>query len=379
MSTSYGYLIKAATIEEAFDKDAKVKILTVSGTVEFFDCAEKVKIDGVAVNEDAVVSKLTTIKTEIDVASDGSVSQLITYGLNSNSEIATIGTAADTEGLTMNINYKYEGEAGTFYRQWTAGGSFKYKYPSSSTAPIFNVPLTNQETAPDNFFSVTRNVFDENSSDVKIEHYSESPDKFEPCAFVQYKESGAETTIKSNGLLLIEEVYEALDVEGDPCIKIIGWNDKGKSEWDVSAETMPELDTGDVVAFSVDPSGAISDIKKLYDYKTDTIYNGSPVTADDDKLVMLHLYDVQEGSEYFKAYKVDLSDGNVPSEDDLQIFSFLPYNRTGDNLFYFDTETKEIGAGTPPIMISAKQDPKNYTKILLRDMRGYLMDAIIYY
>lgn len=385
-SNILGYLIKVGDDGTAFGSRIRFKILNTAGLVVALECADKITIDGkLYKEEDGKIAKaLAEIKTGLSLASDGVVSQLITYGTNDDGEIKEIGTAADPDGLTMNINYNdYAAVNGIEYIDIGWGtGSFELKYASSTSVPMFRVPISGQDTLTDNYFSVTKPSF--GSRKYRIDHYSSDPSKIDPCAFVLYETETNSATAKAkitNGLILVEELYQALDADGMTADVLAGWTGSARKEWKVDMEVIPEVDEGDLCIFATNSLGEIVDLEKVYDYGTETVL--TPEFTDEQgkihRILTLHVYDAPSGSNYIKTYKKGFADG-VPADEHLQLFTFVYYDGQGKYLFNFDRETKTFGQGKPPMLVSGKQDPVNYSKIVMRiEENRYLYDAVIYY
>ncbi len=397
-SDVFGYLIKVGITESNFSSSARIKMLTAAGPITIFECADKVMIDGVRVDEENVKATLKTIKEGFNTLADGEVSQLVKYNVNEKGEIRKISTAAEEDGLTIKINYSdYAADSGIGYRGWgyEGLGNFGGKYPSSGTAPIFNVPLTDQETADEKYFNVTKDIFQDISGiKYKIDLYTENPDKIDPCAFVHYSTAAPSVSMGNNdtgSIVLIEEMFTALNAEGMPVKKVAGWSGNSRSEWEVAMDDFPEVDSGDIGFFTTNALGAISDFRKLYDYSHDMedgTQNGKngneesfdrSIEASNDFLVMLHVYNAPSDSKYFLSYKTEIFPGTTPPDSELQLYTFGTYKYVKKNAFHYDTKTGEIGVGEPPMIVGAKQDPVNYSRLIWRNRSNYLNVGILYY
>lgn len=399
ISGKIGYLVKAGSTKNTFGEveTLVLKVLNDLGDIVQFSVPEKVKLDGVEVKRGDLISSLANIKTNLDLSSDGTVSQVILYSLNTNNEIVEIHTAAGTNGLVMGYNSNVNGPIQIFdsdgYSVATFGSSsITRTHAISNKAVIFKVPEVNQENESEKYFGIVTFNKGVLISGDKLETYLSDTNSIEPFVAVYYP-----GTLSTNGFTgtkepfyLIQSVEKTLNADGEVCTKLDGFEAGVRKQYEVSpSATIPsDLEAGDVVTFLVDNAGIAQACRKVYDIGTNTLDEklGTPEIdnqlGDDIKspgggVRLYHVYRAPSDTTFIEAYRIGFEDG-IPGDEYKMMVPTKPHRSTKQGPMYFDKETK-TAQGTPPSRIVDYQlDPENYTMMLVRYISGYTSDIILF-
>lgn len=378
-----GYLIKTETsnVTGLEKPQVRLTILDTKGVVNRYMCAEKVKVDGVSKDYDKLETVLTNIKTALNLAGDGTTSQVIYYRVNSDNLLTEISTADPSSGkIGVKFSYNEVGELSIQNHGGNSGSMGGDKYAIAQSVPIFRVPQTNQEIYDDKYFGITAYAKDGGPSggdDVKLDGYIKEENDVLCSAFVLY-ETVAETLQGQARLFIVDKVSRVANADGDECTKISGFYADGAYSFEVDPSvTVPELTKGDVITFNLDGAEVITVLGKVYDYETDTIL--SPFTDNSKRIrqiYMLSVYNAPVGSKFADAYTVDFTNGK-PADDNLKFLNFITMNGA-KNVFTFDCVNEEITQGLPAQLQDYLRSGNDHAKVLARYSYGYPMDYIIY-
>lgn len=390
ISGQIGYLVKAgSTINSFGDAETVVlKVLNDLGKIVEFSVTEKIKLDGVTIKRDDLIRSLTNIKNSLDLSSDGAISQVILYSLNTEGEITEICTAAGRDGVLMGYNHHTQGTIDLFddgYGVATFGSSFFARTHAISTkAVIFTVPELNQESQLEAYFGVTSYSKDNVPSGSKLETYLQDEESIEPIAAVMYpKTLSASGMTGKESFYLIQSVMRTLNADGEVCTKLDGFVAGKRKQYEVSSSvTLPtDLEAGDVVTFYVDSADVVQEYRKIYDVGTNTVVYQPFLDADmlstSGSARLYHVYRAPSDTGFIEAYRTGFEDG-IPGDDYKMVIATKPHRSTNAGPMFFDKET-ETAQGTPPSRIIDYQlDPENYTMMLVRYISGYTTDIILF-
>ncbi len=389
ISGQIGYLVKAGSTINSFGdaETVALKVLTSAGTIVEFNVPEKIKLDGGEVKKGDLVRSLTNIKNSLDLSSDGAISQVILYSLNTNGEITEICTAAGRNGLLMGYNHHTQGAIDLFddgYGVAAFGASSIARTHAISTmAVIFKVPEVNQESESDAYFGVTSYSKDNVPSRSKLETYLQDQDSIEPIAAVIYPQTlSASGMTGKESFYLIQSVMRTVNAEGAVCTKLDGFERGKRKQYEVSPSlTLPtDLEAGDVVTFYTDGAGIVQEYQKIYDVGTNTVshdFLSDDIYSTSGGVQLYHVYRAPSDTSFIEAYRIGFTDG-IPGDDYKMVIATKPHRSTNVGPMFFDKET-ETAQGTPPSRIVDYQlDPENYSMMLVRYISGYTTDIIIF-
>ena len=123
-----GYLMDYAVSNSSFDSTAYLKIMTAGGSKEVYELDEKIKINNVSIERENVPAKLAELKSNLNLASDGRITQVIRFALNSKGLISEIYTALLDENDYLQLKFNSEGVNASLRDHGYGVGAFKYKY-----------------------------------------------------------------------------------------------------------------------------------------------------------------------------------------------------------------------------------------------------------
>lgn len=390
ISGQIGYLVKAgATINSFGDAETvALKIVNDQGNMVEFSVPEKIKLDGRTIKKGDLIRLLTNIKSSLDVSSDGAISQVILYNLNTNGEITEICTAAGRNGIMMGYNHHAQGAIDLFddgYGVATFGASvFARTHAISTKAIIFKVPEVNQETRSEAYFGVTTYSKDNVPSGSKLETYLQDEESIEPIAAVIYpKTLSASGMTGKESFYLIQSVVKTVNSDGEICTKLDGFEKGKRRQYEVSSSvTLPsDLEAGDVVSFYVDSAGVAQEYRKIYDVGTNMVeyqpFLDADIMSTSGSARLYHVYRAPSNTGFIEGYRTGFEDG-IPGDDYKMVIATKPFTSTSAGPMFFDKET-ETAQGTPPSRVVDYQlDPENYSMMLVRYIAGYTTDIIIF-
>lgn len=390
ISGQIGYVVKAGSIINSFGEAETVvlKVLNDVGKIVEYSVPEKIKLDGVTIKKDDLICSLTNIKNSLELSSDGAISQVILYSLNTSGEITEICTAAGRDGIMMGYNHRAQGAIDLFddgYGVATFGASvFARTHAISTKAIIFKVPELNQETQSEAYFGVTTYSKDNVPSGSKLETYLQDEESIEPIAAVIYpKTLSASGMTGKESFYLIQSVMKTVNSDGEICTKLDGFEKGKRQQYEVSSSvTLPsDLEAGDVVSFYVDSAGVAQEYRKIYDVGTNTVeyqpFLDADIMSTSGSARLYHVYRAPSNTGFIEVYRTGFEDG-IPGDDYKMVIATKPFTSTSAGPMFFDKET-ETAQGTPPSRIVDYQlDPENYSMMLVRYIAGYTTDIIIF-
>lgn len=377
---SYGYLIKAVENNKGLSSKVEMLILEENGECAQFKIDDTVKINGKKVKEKDVISQLSELKEELNLSSDGKVSQVICYKANG-AIIKQIDTASDTQNMLM-LKCNSRGKNISFRDLGYNTGVFAGKYAISDSTKIYKVPITNQENEDNDFFSTTsyRNGVFTDGDSYCIESYIIDNEAIVPNIVVWYLKDKDESIDINENLMLVESVTLEKNKYGDKVYMLNGYHKGKKVGYEFYNDSDIEgISRGDIVVTSLNAANKIKLIKKVYDFSSDYL---KPEYTDDGinvkrSVKKLKLYNVDENMEFAEFVNEDF-EGDVPTDDDLFVVSLKAVKNGSKGLASYDDYHREFLQSLPKYFVTYKNDPAICTKAIIRFSSSYVWDIFFY-
>lgn len=370
---SIGYLIDYTVKNSAFDTTVYLKIMTAGGSKEVLELKDDVDINNVSFEKEAVPAKLAELKSNLNLASDGEVSQVVRYQTDAEGYISTIYTALLEENDYLQLKFNSEGTNAHLRDHGYGVGAFKYKYLIGNKTTFFQVPQTEQESLSEDYYLTFRyqDKMDDGDS-YMVETYTIA-DEVYPSAAVYYTKSTAEIDPYAN-LFLVDKVSQSMNSLGDPVTKFTG-NMLGKS---VTYESIDPLDIsgvekGDALVFDLTPLDEVKDFIKVYDVSENTIAE-KYFNEDISQQISVSMFSVYKSKDvYMEATNKGFDDMDAALDN----MYGLNFSRVS-TIAVYDSENDKTSITTPASIVDYIHAGDNCTKMLIRYQFGYMQDIIIY-
>lgn len=263
-----GYLYMMSEVDGPFDKTVKFKIYNQNKEHIVVECADKVKIDGVRVEEKEVPKKLKNF--------DGSFKRtIILYKLNKNGELSYIDTPAETKDAKEEINSIWKvADEGT-YKFDDSANIFRPHYAADNQTYVFAVPFDDNDNPTERAFGVY--TFSGNTpftrytdySGVAMYKFSDDTPYIDVITLRRSEGVGGSLGIYDD-VLLVDEIATELGEDGEIVNKIYGLMRNAVVEYRVESELdISAVDSGDIIKFARNNRGYVSTYELIYDYSTD--------------------------------------------------------------------------------------------------------------
>ncbi len=339
--------------------------LYISGTqgTQFFPLKEEVKVNGSLKDAAEVIDFLISTCPTYDPSFEGGkyILQPIKYATTTNSttgnkEISAIECMDPDNGYQdgVIVPYAIENTANSAGAELFAnGGKVTYtksgyafkkgtatQFALGSSSVIFAIPqdITNVKA----YRKYTRDSFSEGGNYV-VEPYDVEKNTAKVALY--YLTSGQTTLATVNGATpayLVEEISDAYDNNNNK-VKKIKYYKAGESESkevftsaDASLPALSSIGKGDVIKFAL-TEGAVSVIKKVYDYDSATLFTetGSLVSGNPN-----HITYPYEGTQNY--YQAIVGTVYTISEED-KVVNIIPYEAESDGTFTEENIGKRVG------------------------------------
>lgn len=265
----WGYLINISQKSSSMNDEFKCKILQSDGTINIFDLADKVILDGERLKKD--IAKDALLK---DI---GVKRQLLRFKLNSTNQIAGIDTAVSDTSLWFSGELNDDNRNVKFYNRENVSynpscGFETHKYILDSTTKVFLVPSdiglsTEKAGYDDEDFKVIGTSWFQQIA-YKYDVYNISKNGI-PEAIVVY--SDIDRTLREDSqYAVISDVLSALDNDGETRKQYTYWNDGNFKTAFLSDNLSNEYEPGDLVKFELGSDGKIAAAKLIYDQSAET-------------------------------------------------------------------------------------------------------------
>ncbi len=307
----YGYLIKIRT--DVWEDTAFIKLYTQNDEIKVYQCADKVKIDGIQRKDFAGISEGLK-KTEKYRDNEHDINgQVVRFKLNGEGKISAIDTRNFNSDSEDRMSIHYTGSMNNAWI-WYHPGSFgngKYFF-SGATIKFFVPELNKLSDASDEDFRLLREFTD--TRGYTFDSYRLNPKGANEDVMVVY---GSASSEELKGPYLVKQVYEELDANGDviakadlysvestDLISVIG-KDGYRFEFTGADGVTYNADTGDILYVSVDSQGKAKSV---------VVYNDCSRMKDSD-------YKLKSGWQNVSGPRqtdtfTDLLSANVKSVDD---------------------------------------------------------------
>lgn len=267
-----GFLVAISAQRKVFDGYFAVKIYTADGEFKIFEADEKLKING------------TTRKVD-DIVDDAS----LIYELENEVARKHLVLYKETDGILKEINYSASNsayDAQKFscdeYQQFTChrNSVLNDKFYADNNTIVFMTPsLGTVNDEPGNYLIQKGNVFTA-TNNFTLKLYDIQSDGY--IRYALRPVNSQFLTVDTSPLIMVTEIADGIDEEGERIKIIEGLNDSGKS---VSVKSSPEyadfsqLKKGDVIQYRTDGQGNIRTILRLHNSASTTYYN---IMAEDE-------------------------------------------------------------------------------------------------
>lgn len=432
-AASLGYLINIAT-ETEFGQTTILgaRILDTGGSIKAFKAAnpKKVSLNDTMMTATALIDELARIKTEYQLGGDGRIAQLVAFRLDDNGDLTHIYTVSEDEDCKIYLKYGYGRDgladmysnvaynvvrytaSGTSYEGKVAGvhGYYTQRYMLTNTHPLFRVPMTNQETSGEEWYTVAKVTKDrfEDANDMAIESFTSDEFGILPKAAVEYSSSATEQidVVKSGDLVLIDSTYQNLNND-DGVDYVVNGLSGGKSisyvvdsvevnvdtidqmkAVDGSVDEEPGFTKGDLAMIQIDALNNIIQIAKVYDHETGNIHprlapetSSTATSADQVCALIIHPYNKPDDGYGLEFFEEDLSLG-VPSKDrmlmlNLHLLGAGKVNDKAKIFKFYDGANDKVYLGSTQDVVDYRHDKENYTKIFYLHMNSKA-DVVFY-
>jgi hypothetical protein len=216
----YGYLVKADTGKRLSSK-LQLKIFTTSGNMEVFECADKVRIDGVMMDDLKVIYETYLTKT-----------QLLKYAVNADGKISALDFAETTRFYKSPEKEKFD--VYNNLERNVLSGSYRHRgnnfsaYFFSSNAVTLVVPPSEDDRGNEEKYSVGYSFGDDQivEDGVGIEVYDVGYDG-NAKLIIAYVDSTDSSNVPITGAqsVIVESVFNKRDSDGFFRQAIRGWSD----------------------------------------------------------------------------------------------------------------------------------------------------------
>ena len=369
-----GYLMDYGTMDTTFDSTAYLKIMTAGGGKEVYELDEKIKINNEPIDGVDAPSKLIELKNNLNLASDGRITQVIRFALNSKGLISDIYTALLEENDYLQLKFNSEGENASLRDHGYGVGAFKYKYLVGNKTTFFRVPASNQDTYEDDYFMTFRYQDEmEDGDSYTVETYCIG-DEVYPSAAVYYDTAVAGGVHFNADLFLVDKVSQSVNTKGDEVTKFTGFM-LGKMATYESVEKLDvsSVSKGDALVFEFTPLDEIKSYKLVYDVSenkiNDEYYNED--ISQQKSVTMFSVY--KRKGDFMEATPKDFSDMDLALDN----MYGLNFSRIS-SIEVYDSATDKTSVTTVDSIIDYIHAGNDCTKMLVRYMSGYMMNVIIY-
>lgn len=374
MLLTVGYLMDYAISDSTFDSTAHLKIMTAGGSKEIYELDDKVKINDVIIERENVPAKLEELKNNLNLASDGKITQVIRFALNSKGLISDIYTALLEENDYLQLKFNSEGVNASLRDHGYGVGAFKYKYLVGNNTTFFRVPMSDQDSLDDDYFMTFRYQDEmEDGDSYTVETYCIG-DEVYPSAAVYYDTAVTGGVHFNADLFLVDAVSQSVNTNGDEVTKFTGFM-LGKMATYESIEKLDvsSVEKGDALVFELTPLDEVKSYKLVYDVSenkiNDEYYNED--ISQQKSVTMFRVY--KKKGNFMEATFKDFSD----MDSALDNMYGLNFSRT-TSIAVYDSATDKTSIVTTDAIIDYIHAGNDCTKMLVRYMSGYMMNVIIY-
>lgn len=388
-SLKLGYLITYGAESNAFDSKIFLKILTAS-SVNVFEVKEKIQINGNLVESKDVIATLRNLKNQLSLASDGEISQVIRYTVDSNKMLSAIYTAKTTENEELMLKYNSAGSpvaCRKFYGVATISAGREFLGNNGST--VFVVPKDNQATLPEDYYGVTQlDTEIQDNKSYTVETYV-AGDSIMPFAIVVYPETAVAGGVipPDASIMMLESLEKVVNNDGAPVTKFNVY--KGNSKLSYLSENTIDttgLEPGDTIVLQLSPLNEVQKFGKVYDasegqfcidpdynvsYEATALNPGSGGTPPGRSIMKYSLYR-REGN-YILATNKGFSNMDTALDNmyavDLSRHATFPM---------YDSEKDEVSLVTTDSLIEYVRDNENYSELLILYYWNSIFTVVVY-
>ena len=354
---SYGYLYNAALEGVGFSPRLSVKMFSDTARHLVLSCADKMLLNGSPAKPEEVYQALC--------AEGAPAPQLVRYQLGQEGELARLDTAAERDDLdvsTLNdpddslTAYAFPGPVN--FRQQVF-----YPYFNASAATVFKIPL---DLANEKAFAIGHSFLDGNYTTVTAYDI----DRAGRAKAIVYRSDDSALTMTSNSsIMILEEIFTALDEEGMLRTKVTGWQSGSFAEYflDEEAEVLKHgvparLTGGDIIRFS-ESGGSITKLTVDFDAATMRPNTGADTAPFNGSSSILQyqagtVYSMESGYMYLSK--------TAPGEPVNTGFAGLCNVRVPSQLAVYDCHTGSVRAADSSYIKTCLSDGENASYMVVK-------------
>lgn len=397
-SASYGYLIDYLP-GTGMDSEIEVRLLTSAGTVKEYVLAKDVTINGESYSASTAIKQLQesceVINKDKDKdfkAEDGSVEQLITYELGTQSgnqvikKIGTVGAGTDGEVVPYAFTYHssqdkkefndceeknvYTKATSTFKTNDKTGA--KTQFTVDANTIVFYVPYGTDKNDVDNYKKYTKSKFIDDDA-YFVEPYD--VDGVTADVVVWYGDNGDDlaSVNAASPTVFVNSIDRGQNSDGEE-IQVLTYTVVGTdTEKEANVEkksTLSGIEAGDIIKIALSGS-ELDNVALVYDASEEELYDFA--TGDVEEFVETKsgskLYHAQIGVVYTKP---ESGEGTLAMEEDGDIGHVYTI---GSSTKYYKLETSgrttELSSEyTHESLVSYFDDPTGATKVVIIGVDG---------
>jgi len=267
-----GYIL-ASSKGSGIAEYVKLKVLNEYGVISIYDTTDKFKVSVAGSGREYSLTPSAISNCSELFDSEGKViAQFVKYKLNSEGKIKSIQLAKDLSLSGEDYDETNFSLARSGYLRYDNfnGGKFDNQYIMTSNTKVFIISGDGDETkmkitTPSNAFAGIYN--NRLLSDGEVFLYDVN--EYYQVPYVIYKYEGTPKYIPSNTStsLVVDRVVHSVRANGETGYKLYGYTGSKAVKYFLSEEINPaELGQGDMILYSLDDTGTIMGMKKIFDY-----------------------------------------------------------------------------------------------------------------
>lgn len=262
-----GYLYKL--YEDKDDESISVKIYTLDRKHISAELAKNVRVDGNSMNRKGVKQLLCT------KAGGALQRQLVMYKLNSQGNITSLTTAAQSKEDRMYDDTLYTLLPAGSYTWYYQMKTFERKYPVSNKTYYMRVPMESVSKPDELLFGCQpfSNVTWYNSNGEKnIMGLYKFRDDTPYADIMLVQNTDAAYLTNQTEITVISSVEESISADGDSLVEVHGYRRGNEvTAYILKEDYRGELEEGDIFRFATDIRGYVGAYELVYDYSEDKV------------------------------------------------------------------------------------------------------------
>lgn len=397
----FAYMKSFSWYDDDTGEGVLLKLFTQNGEHRRIKCAQKLTLDGTSYKKpENIYGALQNLKRY-----DG----LIVYRLNESGEIIYIDTVEKGSKETDQSLIKTHSSFNMVNGAYTGTGFLTYKEKSMSfnmtalmrsTTPIFQVPSTDIDSAPEDYFAVKTVSDYSNDAQVYIDTYKVDTESYYTDAGVVYEKTASSLTINNDSNpAVVKKVYTTIyDDEPVICVEaIVGSQEvklypnnadvfknipgRSKKDSDEKLYVYKSFKKGDVFRYRTMPNGKVGAVEMLVGTVGERTGDGSTkkeaAYVEESKMFALMRFACR--NVYGKADGlIRLTDKN-PAEVSKEESYFLETHKAANyTIICVDNENGEVRTGNVNDIKGWKTDGGEFSTVLVQTRYGDARTMIVF-